>query len=81
MTARKALREMRAMYDHLASPSIPQRPDWTSNDREALELWKKYLKWEEDNPCDIEDAGALQARISFAYKRAVAGLRFYSEMW
>ncbi|KAK4705927.1 cleavage stimulation factor subunit 3, partial [Phenoliferia sp. Uapishka_3] len=82
MTARKALRELRAMYDHLASPLLPHRPDWSEpTDRGALSIWRRYLAWEEANPLDIEEPAALQSRVSFAYKKAVAALRFYSEIW
>ncbi|KAI5478156.1 mRNA 3'-end-processing protein RNA14 [Pseudohyphozyma bogoriensis] len=82
MTARKVLRELRAQFDHLPMPHLPQRPDWTTReDRDALQLWKKYLAYEEGNPLDIEDPQALQMRVGFAYKKAVAHLRFYSEIW
>ena len=82
MTARKALRELRAMYDHLVTPLLPHRPDWSEpNDRGALNLWRRYLAWEEANPLDIEEPAALQSRVAFAYKKAVASLRFYSEIW
>lgn len=81
MTARKVLRELRAMFDDLAEPALPQRPNWAAGDREVLEKWRKYLAYEETNPLDIEEAPVLQARIGFAYKRAVASLRFFSEVW
>lgn len=82
MTARKALRELRALFDRLPMPFIPQPPDWTSsNDKGGLEIWKKYLAWEEANPLDLENAGELSGRVGFAYKKAVASLRFFSEIW
>ncbi|ORY53977.1 hypothetical protein BCR35DRAFT_310473 [Leucosporidium creatinivorum] len=81
MTARKVLRELRALYDGLAEPDLPFRPNWEEGDREALELWRKYLAYEESNPLDIEDPAVLQGRVSFAYKKAVAYLRFFSEAW
>lgn len=81
MTARKVLRELRALYDDLAEPALPFRPNWEEGDREALELWRKYLAYEESNPLDIEDPAVLQARVSFTYKKAVAYLRFFSEAW
>ena len=81
MTARKDLRELRAMFDDLAEPALPQRPNWAAGDRETLDLWRKYLAYEETNPLDIEEPAVLQARIGFAYKKAVASLRFFSEIW
>lgn len=81
MTARKALRELRAMYDNLYEPSLPSRPDWSNQTRQRLEVWKRYLAYEEANPLDIEDPVILQARVQFAFKRAVGSLRFFSEIW
>lgn len=83
MTARKALRELRALFDHLETPAIPRRPNWnpSSSDRDMIELWKKYLLWEEANPLDLEGPGEIAARVGFAWKKAVASLRFFSEIW
>lgn len=84
MTARKALRELRAMFDHLSMPSLPTPPDWTSptsTAREDLMLWKKYLAYEEANPLDIEEASLLETRVTFAYKKAVGSMRFFAEIW
>lgn len=83
MTARKALRELRAQFDSLYEPSLPSRPSWERNgsDHEKLEAWKKYLEWEEANPLDIEEPNLLQARVGFAWKKATASLRFFSEIW
>lgn len=82
MTARKALRELRAQFDHLPMPSLPHRPNLAlREDREALQQWKNYLAYEEANPLDIEEPPALQTRVAFAYKKAVAFVRFYPEIW
>lgn len=84
MTARKVLRELRALYDAVSAPTLalPRRPDWSlDDDRATLEMWRKYVAYEEGNPLDIEEPMALQMRIAFAYKKAVASLRFFSEIW
>ncbi|SGY68797.1 BQ5605_C004g02920 [Microbotryum silenes-dioicae] len=82
MTARKALRELRAQFGRLATPALPHQPDWsTPSVRSDLELWKAYLKWEESNPLDLEDPNLLHARVAFAYKKALANMRFFSEIW
>ncbi|GAA5863399.1 hypothetical protein JCM1840_007513 [Sporobolomyces johnsonii] len=82
MTARKTLRELRAQHDALYTPVLPHRPDWDSaEDRTALEGWKRYLAYEESNPLEIDDPGALQQRVGFAYRKALANLRFYAEIW
>ncbi|KAM0792797.1 hypothetical protein ACM66B_002566 [Microbotryomycetes sp. NB124-2] len=81
MTARKVLRELRAKFDDLPEPNLPQRPDWSKQDKRALDMWRQYLAYEETNPLDIEEPAVLQARIGFAYKKAIASMRFFSEIW
>lgn len=81
MTARKVLRELRAQFDDLAQPDLPERPDWNDGARGALDQWRRYLAYEESNPLDIEEQPVLQQRVGFAYKKAVAYLRFFSEVW
>ncbi|GAA5826113.1 hypothetical protein JCM11251_007169 [Rhodosporidiobolus azoricus] len=83
MTARKTLRELRAQHDNLPTPLLPRRPDWYAGegDRDGLERWKRYLAYEENNPLEIEDPNILVQRVAFAYRTALANLRFYPEIW
>ncbi|CAE6435414.1 unnamed protein product [Rhizoctonia solani] len=97
MTARTALRELRRLLDPLEEkaaapprdPAIPAPPDfnlptspmWTESDRAAVQGWKAYLKWEESNPLDLEDAAAWHGRVSAAYRKACAAMQFYPEIW
>jgi cleavage stimulation factor subunit 3 len=88
MTARTALKELRRLLAPLfpetssTAISLPTRPTWLAeSDRTLVHAWKAYLKWEESNPLDIEDASLLQLRVSMAYKKAVARMRFYPEIW
>lgn len=95
MTARGVLREMRTLTDNLHRPIIPRVPCWAMSpsldpivspltivrDRHHVESWKKYLRWEESNPLQIEDVQALQLRILMAYRKAAMHMRFYPEIW
>ena len=82
MTARKCLRELRAQHDALYTPLLPHPPDWTSPQSiTALEGWKRYLSFEEMNPLEMDDLGSVMNRVSFAYRKALACLRFYAEIW
>ncbi|GAA6030053.1 hypothetical protein JCM8097_009232 [Rhodosporidiobolus ruineniae] len=82
MSARKTLRELRAQHDTLPAPPLPKRPDWSSaEDRDGLERWKRYLAFEESNPLEIEDPQMLRQRVGFAYRKALAVLRFFPEIW
>ncbi|GAA6008673.1 hypothetical protein JCM11491_003391 [Sporobolomyces phaffii] len=82
MTARKCLRELRAQHDALYTPLLPNVPTWSSTQSiSALEGWKRYLAFEESNPLEMDDMGAVMNRVSFAYRKALACLRFYAEIW
>ncbi len=81
MTARKALRELKQHVEALSPSVIPPRPTWVESDRALAIHWKKYLKWEESNPLDIEDAAGLQARVIYAMRKCLTQMRFFPELW
>lgn len=81
MTARTVLRDLKAHLEPLVPLEIPPRPTWVESDRLLANSWKRYLKWEEGNPLDIEDAPALQARIGYAFRKCLTQMRFFPEIW
>ncbi|KAG0148416.1 hypothetical protein CROQUDRAFT_654918 [Cronartium quercuum f. sp. fusiforme G11] len=82
MAARAALREMKALTTPLHRPKVPVKPNWKRiEDHRHLDQWKAYLQWEEKNPLELQDKTALNARIQFAYRKAVMHMRFYCEIW
>lgn len=84
MEARKVLRELKAQFDELISPAVPRRPNFASpasRDYLALDLWRRYLAYEQANPLAIEDPALLANRVAFAFKQAIAQMRFYPEVW
>ncbi|KAJ2081085.1 mRNA 3'-end-processing protein rna14 [Coemansia sp. RSA 988] len=85
MSARTALREMNRFWDAIESTkpphSLPQPPGWTPREVEHLDAWKKYLEWEVSNPLRLNDAAALQQRVTHVYDLACMDLRFYPEIW
>ncbi|KAG8882441.1 mRNA 3'-end-processing protein rna14 [Tulasnella sp. 331] len=92
MTAKTALRDLKRLLTPIATPTsstatspsmfnLPPYPTWASDsDRALAQAWKAYLKWEEGNPLDLDDNAALQLRITSAYKKAAARMRFYPEI-
>lgn len=96
MTARTSLRDLRRLMDPLMIPtiklpsgtaaaslplSLPFRPTWIGDaDRNLCHVWKTYLKWEESNPLEVDDA-TLQTRVTSAYRKAVVRMRFFPEIW
>lgn len=82
MTARKVLRDLKAHMEAVAPTSpLPAQPTWTEADRALAINWKKYLKWEESNPLEIEDPAVLQSRIVYAIKKCLTWMRYYPELW
>ena len=92
ITAKTVLRELRrrtaSLYPPQASSSttrpslqLPQRPIYSSADRQLVGAWKLYLKWEESNPLDLEDKAALISRLQVIYRKAMIRMRFFSEIW
>ncbi|WFD31213.1 mRNA 3'-end-processing protein rna14 [Malassezia sp. CBS 17886] len=60
------------------SAALPRTP---AKERHALQLWRRYLTWEEKNPLMLEDAALLQSRVQSAYKKAVMCVRFDAVVW
>jgi cleavage stimulation factor subunit 3 len=81
MTARSVLQDLKKHLEPLRPVEIPPRPLRNEQDRALVVNWRKYLKWEESNPLDIEDAPVLQSRIGYAYRKCLTQMRFYPEMW
>lgn len=81
MTARTALRELRSQTDSLPRTVLPPRPNFSDADRQMVNAWKGYLKWEEGNPLVIEDTELLSKRIGYALKKCLSEMRHFPEMW
>ncbi|KAK1224668.1 mRNA 3'-end-processing protein rna14 [Marasmius sp. AFHP31] len=62
---------------------LPIKPSFSAQERQMVGKWKAYLKWEEENPLELEakDKGTLIARVQSAYRKAIIRMRFYPEIW
>ena len=81
MTARTALRELRALTEGLPHPSLPPQPDYSEHDRSIVNLWKSFLRWEESNPLVIEDQSVLNSRVKYALRQCLGDMRHFPELW
>jgi cleavage stimulation factor subunit 3 len=90
MQARTILRQLQTHLRGLYAPAapghalaLPSRPTFTSEERALAGRWKAYLRWEEANPLELEDAqrAALLLRVQGVYRKAVVRMRFYGEIW
>lgn len=50
---------------------------------EQVDLWKRWIKWEKEDPLDLatDDPELLKKRILYTYKQAIMALRFWPEIW
>ena len=62
---------------------LPRAPTFNANDKALVGRWRQYLKWEESNPLEIEEANrsTLLQRVQTVYKKATVCMRYYSEIW
>ncbi|CEH18866.1 suf-domain-containing protein [Ceraceosorus bombacis] len=61
--------------------AIAIRSRAAQRERGQAESWKRYLKWEESNPLELEDLTTLHTRIIMAYRKATMHMRFFAEIW
>lgn len=88
MTARSSNTELDNITRGLHRTTLPKLPPAVGCDGDdeylrQVELWRKWIQWEKDDPLVLkdEDAAAYQARVIHAFKQAVMALRFWPEMW
>ncbi|VDL85986.1 unnamed protein product [Nippostrongylus brasiliensis] len=49
--------------------------------RQAVEMWKKYIQWEKSNPMETEEYGQFARRVVYAYEQSLLCLGYYPDMW
>jgi len=88
MQARTVLRQLVNHINPLYPPNpqdlyLPSLPTFDAAERGLVGKWKAYLKWEENNPLEIEekDKATLITRIQGVYRKAVIRMRYYTEIW
>lgn len=88
MTARSANTALENITRGLNRTTLPRLPPafGFEGDREYLQqvdLWRKWISWEQEDPLVLkdEDNAAYKQRILYAFKQAVAALRFWPEIW
>jgi cleavage stimulation factor subunit 3 len=93
MQARQVLRNLQRQTAPLNVPTpsksvipglyLPARPSFTQAERNLVNAWKAYLKYEESNPLEMDDKekAQLHARIQAQYRKACVQMRFFPEIW
>lgn len=88
MTARSSYIELDNITQGLHRTTMPRLPPALGFDGDEeylrqVELWRKWIQWEKDDPLVLknEDVAAYRARIIYVFKQAVMALRFWPEIW
>ena len=82
MTARVTSRQLQQFMDRMSRDPVPRQPNWnSSSEKNQIQVWKNLLSYEESDPMELGDPVAIRTRTMLAYKKAIAQLRFYPEIW
>ncbi|ELT99142.1 hypothetical protein CAPTEDRAFT_164574 [Capitella teleta] len=81
MNARRVTKEYEAVTKGLNrnAPSIP--PQNNPDESKQVELWKKYIAWEKNNPLRTEDHATMAKRVMFAYEQCLLCLGHHPDIW
>jgi len=62
---------------------LPRVPTFSQSERALVGAWKAYLKWEENNPLELDekDKSVLIQRVQAVYRKAVIRMRYFAEIW
>ncbi|KZF18863.1 Suf-domain-containing protein [Xylona heveae TC161] len=88
VSARSSFTELQNITRDLVRTTLPRLPpalgfEGDTEYLKQIELWKKWIQWEKDDPLVLkeEDISAYRARILYVFKQSVMALSFWPEMW
>ncbi|KAK7107878.1 cleavage stimulation factor subunit 3-like [Littorina saxatilis] len=81
MNARRVAKEYEAVTRGLdkSAPSVP--PQNSFQESKQVDLWKKYINWEKNNPLRTEDHSLITKRVMFAYEQGLLCLGHHPDIW
>ena len=66
-------------------PRLPPAPGFDGDQefREQVEIWKKWIAWEKEDPLVLasDEPKVFKQRVMYCYKQALMALRFWPEIW
>ncbi|PHH72719.1 hypothetical protein CDD80_4300 [Ophiocordyceps camponoti-rufipedis] len=84
-SANIALDNMARSLKRINLPRLPPVPGFDGHEefRHQVEMWKKWVAWEKDDPLVLKDdePQAYKQRVLYCYRQALMALRFWPEMW
>ena len=79
--ARRVAKEYEVITKGINKNALSVRPRNNAEDNRQLELWKKYIEWEKDNPLRAEDLTVVISRVMFAYEQCLLCCALHPEVW
>lgn len=88
MSAKSANIALDNITRHLRRTNLPRLPpapgfDGDQEFRDQVELWKKWIAWEKEDPLVLktDEPKTYNQRVLYVYKQALMALRFWPEIW
>lgn len=60
-------------------PSVP--PSGMPEETKQVDVWKRYIRWEKDNPLRTDDQTLVTKRVRFAYEQCLLCLSHHPDIW
>ncbi|CAJ0945592.1 unnamed protein product, partial [Mesorhabditis belari] len=79
--SKRTTRTMEHVCRGLNRQTISVPPRGTATEMKQVELWKKYIGWEKENPTETEEYSGYAKRVIYAYEQALLCLGFYPDIW
>ncbi|POR31506.1 mRNA 3'-end-processing protein RNA14 [Tolypocladium paradoxum] len=84
-SANIALDNMMRTLKRTNLPRLPPAPGFDGGEefRTQVQLWKKWIAWEKEDPLVLKDdePEVFKQRVLYCYKQALMALRFWPEIW
>jgi cleavage stimulation factor subunit 3 len=88
MSAKSANIALDNITRHLKRTNLPRLPpapgfDGDQEFRDQIEMWKKWIAWEKDDPLvlKVDEPKVFNQRVLYCYKQALMAARFWPEIW
>ncbi|WAR09068.1 CSTF3-like protein [Mya arenaria] len=81
MNARRVSKEYEVVTRGLNRNLPSVLPKNTPEEATQVDLWKKYINWEKENPLRTEDQALITKRVMFAYEQCLLCLGYHPDVW
>ncbi|XP_036595701.1 cleavage stimulation factor subunit 3-like [Trichosurus vulpecula] len=81
MNARRVAKEYEAMTRGLDRNAPAVHPQNTPQEVQQVDLWRKYIQWEKNNPLRTRNQMLVTRRVMFAYEQCLLVLGHHADIW